>query len=74
MNKLIIITFVFVFICYIYVSYVENDLKLLENDMYNNVENFTVFRDNNFKYPSQKLKELEGIQTQIQTKRVFVKK
>ena len=60
MNKLIIITFVFVFICYIYVSYVENDLKLLENDMYNNVENFTVFRDNNFKYPSQKLKEYKG--------------
>ena len=28
--------------------------------MYNNVENFTVFRDNNFKYPSQKLKEYKG--------------
>ena len=26
--------------------------------MYNNVENFKVFRDNNFKYPSQKLKNI----------------
>ena len=60
MNKLIIITFVFVFICYIYISYVENDLNLLKNDMYNNVENFTVLRDLNFKYPSKKLKEYNG--------------
>lgn len=55
MKNILFYTFIVVLICYIYVSYVYDNINRLKGEYYQNLENFSNFENNNSNFKKKKL-------------------